>query len=93
MSGVTNIGVVTRELQDVEEGRADESGAIYKRRIPPVVEVYEINGPFFGEAEKFKDTLAEVSRKPKVLIIRMRHVLTMDSTVEGAQRQPPAPAD
>ena len=45
------------------------------------VEVYEINGPFFfGAAEKFKDTLAEVSRKPKVLIIRMRNVPAIDST-------------
>jgi SulP family sulfate permease len=44
-------------------------------------EVYEINGPFFfGAAEKFKDTLLEVSRKPKVLIIRMRNVPAIDST-------------
>ena len=44
-------------------------------------EVYEINGPFFfGAAEKFKDTLLEVSRKPKVLIIRMRKVPAIDST-------------
>ena len=49
--------------------------------MPPGVEVYEINGPFFfGAAEKFKDTLARVSRTPKVLIIRMRHVPAIDST-------------
>ncbi len=87
MSEVTNISLVTRDLQDVEEGMADEAGAIYKRQIPPGVEVYEINGPFFfGAAEKFKDTLAEVSRKPKVLIIRMRHVLAIDSTAIHALR-------
>jgi SulP family sulfate permease len=87
MSEVTNISLVTRDLQDAEEGGADDSGAIYRRRIPPGVEVYEINGPFFfGAAEKFKDTLAEVSRKPKVLIIRMRHVLAMDSTAMHALR-------
>jgi SulP family sulfate permease len=51
------------------------------------VEVYEINGPFFfGAAEKFKDTLGEVSRKPKVLIIRMRHVPAIDSTAMHALR-------
>ena len=87
MSEVTNISLVTRDLQDVAESGADDSGAIYRRRIPPGVEVYEINGPFFfGAAEKFKDTLAEVSRKPKVLIIRMRHVLAMDSTAMHALR-------
>ena len=49
------------------------------------MEVYEINGPFFfGAAEKFKDTLACVSRKPKVLIIRMRNVPAIDSTAMHA---------
>jgi SulP family sulfate permease len=45
------------------------------------VEVYEIDGPFFfGAAEKFKDTLGQVDRRPKFLIIRMRHVPAIDST-------------
>ena len=44
----------------------DDRGAIYRRQIPPGVEVYEINGPFFfGAAEKFKQTLGEVSRRPQ----------------------------
>ena len=49
--------------------------------------MYEINGPFFfGAAEKFKDTLSEVSKKPKVLIIRMRNVPAIDSTAMHALR-------
>ncbi len=85
MSEVTNITIVTRELNEDESGAADERGAIYRRRIPPGVEVYEINGPFFfGAAEKFKDTLARVSRKPRVLIVRMRHVPAIDSTAMHA---------
>ena len=53
--------------------------------VPPGVEVYEINGPFFfGAAEKFKETLSEVSRRPKVLIIRMRNVPAIDSTAMHA---------
>jgi SulP family sulfate permease len=57
------------------------------RRIPKGVEVYEINGAFFfGAAERFKDTLARVAKKPKVLIIRMRHVLVLDSTGMHALR-------
>ena len=51
----------------------------------PSVEVYEINGPFFfGAAEKFKQTLGEVSRRPKVLVIRMRNVPAIDSTAMHA---------
>jgi SulP family sulfate permease len=86
MAEVTNVIMVSQEFQDSGPG-ADQSGAIYRRHIPPGVEVYEINGPFFfGAAEKFKDTLGEVSRKPKVLIIRMRHVPAIDSTAMHALR-------
>jgi SulP family sulfate permease len=49
--------------------------------VPNGVEVYEVNGPFFfGAAETFKDTLGQIARKPKVLIIRMRNVPAIDST-------------
>src|SRR5206468_5757282 len=49
--------------------------------VPAGVDVYEINGPFFfGAAETFKDTLARVAGKPKVLILRMRRVPVIDGT-------------
>jgi sulfate permease, SulP family len=86
MAEVTNVTLVSREVQDPKPS-SDDSGAIYRRNVPPRVEVYEINGPFFfGAAEKFKDTLSEVSRKPKVLIIRMRNVPAIDSTALHALR-------
>jgi SulP family sulfate permease len=85
MAEVTNITVVRQEFEESGTSSGDERGAIYRRRIPPGVEVYEINGPFFfGAAEKFKDTLSEVSRKPKVLIVRMRNVPAIDSTAMHA---------
>jgi SulP family sulfate permease len=85
MAEVTNVTMVSREFDDGTAAVGDESGAIYRRRIPEGVEVYEINGPFFfGAAEKFKATLDQVSRRPKVLIVRMRHVLTIDSTAMHA---------
>ncbi len=85
MAEVTNVTVVSREFDDGAAGAGDDAGAIYRRRIPEGVEVYEINGPFFfGAAEKFKATLDQVSRRPKVLIVRMRHVPTIDSTAMHA---------
>ncbi len=58
--------------------RKGESGGDGFRRG---VEVFEINGPFFfGAADRFKDTLVQQARRPKVLILRMRHVPVMDST-------------
>jgi sulfate permease, SulP family len=86
MAEVTNVTLVSREFQDTGTS-GDHSGAIYRRSVPAGVEVYEINGPFFfGAAEKFKDTLAEVSKKPKVLIIRLRNVPAIDSTAIHALR-------
>jgi SulP family sulfate permease len=43
--------------------------------------VYELNGPFFfGAAEEFKETIAEMHRMPRVLILRMGNVPAGDST-------------
>ena len=85
MAEVTNVTAVSREFDEGLRGPSDDSGAIYRRQVPRDVEVYEINGPFFfGAAEKFKDTLASVSRKPRVLIIRMRNVPAIDSTAMHA---------
>jgi sulfate permease, SulP family len=82
MAEVTNVRALKQEFEDDDADRyaSDENG-VRTRDIPPGVEVYEINGAFFfGAAETFKDTLARIAGKPKVLIIRMRDVLLLDST-------------
>lgn len=82
MAEVTNVRAVTQEFEEDDADRsASEENGVRLRDIPPGVEVYEINGAFFfGAAETFKDTLAQIAGKPKVLIIRMRDVLLLDST-------------
>ena len=85
MAEITNITLVRQELDESAAPSANDGGAIYRRRIPAGVEVYEINGPFFfGAAEKFKAALGEVSRRPKVLVIRMRNVPAIDSSAMHA---------
>jgi sulfate permease, SulP family len=86
MAEVSNVRFVTRELADAPEDAGDPN-AVARRDVPRGVEVYEIEGPFFfGAAERFKDTLAEVSRKPRVLVVRMRNVPVIDSTAMHALR-------
>jgi len=82
MAEVTNVRALTQEFdEDPVDGSSSDETGILSRDIPPGVEVYEINGAFFfGAAETFKDTLARIAGKPKVLIIRMRNVLLLDST-------------
>jgi sulfate permease, SulP family len=79
MAEVTNINVISGELADAEG--ADDSSTEWLRRIPKGVQVFEINGPFFfGAAEKLKETLGSTNATPRVLILRMRNVLSIDST-------------
>ena len=81
MAEVTNVSMVTRELADADGDDEADPNAVRYRSVPQGVEVFEINGPFFfGAAEQFKDTLNQVARKPKVLIIRMRDVPAIDAT-------------
>jgi MFS superfamily sulfate permease-like transporter len=58
---------------------ANRSSAAPEAGVPAGVQVYEIDGPFFfGAAEKFKETIIELRRAPKVLVIRMRNVPAID---------------
>lgn len=83
MSEVTNIKDVTdhfkRPLSE-DEMRADPQ-AIARRQVPDGVVVYEAEGAFFfGVAELLRDTLDVVQNPPRVLILRMRRVLSVDAT-------------
>ena len=81
MAEVTNVSIVTRELADRDDEEEDDPNSVRRREVPRGVEVFEINGPFFfGAAEQFKDTLGQIAKKPRVLIIRMRDVPAIDST-------------
>jgi len=71
-------GADEAELAAIE---AKDPGAVTRRQIPPGVEVYEIDGPFFfGVADRLKDTLRLVERPPRIFILRMRRVPHIDAT-------------
>jgi sulfate permease, SulP family len=83
MTEVTNVGAVRNELDEAGDEFADQSDpySLAIRDIPPGVEVYEINGPFFfGVADRLKDTLKTLERPPRVFIFRMRRVPAIDAT-------------
>jgi SulP family sulfate permease len=83
MSEVTSLGVVKEEIDEVEDRKIDvkDRADLTRRFIPPGVEVFEINGPFFfGVADRLKDVLRGVQRPPRVFILRMRRVPAIDAT-------------
>ncbi|HEX2121250.1 MAG TPA: STAS domain-containing protein, partial [Thermoanaerobaculia bacterium] len=89
MSEVTNVEGVTGELRDLDAVDNPEDITLVRRRkrivggreIPPGVEVYAVNGPFFfGAADKLKDVMSEIAKPPRVFILRMRDVPAIDAT-------------
>lgn len=80
MSEVTQVGFVSRELQDADRDPAGVH-ADYPHDIPPDTQVFEIYGPFFfGAADRFKDSIRAIQKPPKALIMRLRHVPVIDAT-------------
>ncbi|MBP7554161.1 MAG: sulfate permease [Spirochaetes bacterium] len=82
MSNVSQTGKLSNSIDDEDE---TDSNSIKNKEIPKGVEVYEIYGSFFfGAAEKFKDQIKAIEKKPKILILRMRNVLMIDATALAA---------
>lgn len=78
MSDATQVTQVTETLSDQDETEARD---ISKLTVPKGVEVFEIYGSlFFGAIERFKDAMRSVKERPRVLILRMRHVQTIDAS-------------
>ncbi len=81
MADVTQVGYITSMMEDEEDTTDTDPNAIRRFTVPKGVEVFEVNGPFFfGAADRFKHVLQLIVSKPKVLILRMRTVLSMDAT-------------
>ncbi len=77
MAEVTEVKAL-RDVIDYENVESAENGGVF---LPHGVEVFEINGSFcFGAARKFTETLLASRSAPRVVILRMRHVLAMDAT-------------
>ncbi len=59
----------------------EESDAPIIEDIPEEIEVFELTGPlFFAAVDKFKSALRRLKYAPKVLIIRLRYVPSIDAS-------------
>jgi SulP family sulfate permease len=78
MSSETQVNLITENVRERDETEARDMSKLV---VPHGVEVFEIYGSlFFGAIERFKDAMKRVERSPRVLIIRMRHVVAIDAT-------------
>lgn len=81
---------VVKEIKGAyrDEEDRDDPQALSRKEIPSGIEIYEINGPFFfGMVSTFIETMNNVEKNPKVRILRMRHVPSIDATAINALRQ------
>jgi len=79
MNLVSNINVINDEF--VEDTELYDPFATNRLKVPEGVEIYEINGAFFfGAVEKFKNQMLKIGKSPKVRIIRMKRVPSIDSS-------------
>jgi len=90
MAEISDVKAITEEIK--EEIKEDDSESPQphlpddtdNKNIPPGVQVFEVNGPFFfGAIDRFKNLIFDyLSKKnlPKVMVLRMRHVSVIDAT-------------
>ncbi len=82
-SDLGQVAAMSKWMEEGEGGLAEEKDpdAISRKKVPPGVEVYEINGPFFfGIADSLQHVLPNMERPPKVFVLRMRKVPAIDAT-------------
>jgi SulP family sulfate permease len=73
----TDVLINELALGDMGKNTAASIRALYRKDV----EIYEITGPFFfGVADMLQNTLRGLAKSPRVLILRMRDVPTIDST-------------
>lgn len=78
MAKSSNVRFADGEISDAEFGSEMSHEKLKK---PENVEIVEISGPlFFGASYKIKEAVRYMDKKPRVLIIRMRHVPVIDAT-------------
>jgi SulP family sulfate permease len=81
MAETTEVQSISDALREEAKEEGEAAAQARHARVPRDVEVYDINGPFFfGAAEKFRDALGQVSKRPRALILDMENVPVIDST-------------
>jgi SulP family sulfate permease len=81
MAETTEVSAISDQFSHDEDEPDHDPDSLNDRVIPKEVQVFEINGPFFfGAAEKFKYAMSAIDRPAPILILRMRHALSLDAT-------------
>jgi len=77
MESVTTVRLLTAENDNEQAG----DNSVRGKDVPPGVVLFRFEGPlFFAAAEKLEFALRAHTGKPRIIILRLRHVPMMDAT-------------
>jgi SulP family sulfate permease len=78
MSKETQVDLITANLNDDDEFQSRDISGL---EIPKGIEVFEVYGSlFFGAVAQFRESIRILGERPKVIILRMRNVLSIDAS-------------
>ncbi len=74
--------------KDVDEFASPNRAVVQREALPPGVESFKLNGPFFfGAAAHFEQVLARAGGRPRAIILDMEGVPLIDSTGAATLRK------
>ncbi|MFZ5831732.1 MAG: SulP family inorganic anion transporter [Planctomycetota bacterium] len=82
MADASSVQAIAKEAEIGDElAYLKDPNSVDSREVPAGVEVYEVNGPlFFGTADRLQGVFRALLRPPKIFILRMRKVATIDAS-------------
>ncbi|AHH22636.1 sulfate permease [Chlamydia muridarum] len=86
MKRMSDLSDVISTAQYFDESEQPQNDLLFsKNEVPPFTEIYEINGPFFfGIADRLKNLLNEIEKPPRIFILCMTRVPTIDASAMHA---------
>lgn len=88
MADVTEINELTRDAAEEDDSFTPSFDRSILGKLPDHIQVYEVNGPlFFGAADKFLEAINQVDGKTKYIVLRLKHVPSMDATAVQALKR------
>ncbi len=81
MSDATQVQLISSTIRQQENEEQSELSEYDDLDIPRDTQVYQVQGAlFFGAVEQFKETMNSIHEKPRVFILHMRNVLSIDAS-------------
>ncbi len=81
MSDATQMNLISSSLRQQEHDAGIDQPEIRRPDLPSDMIVYEVQGAlFFGAVEQFKETMSQINVKPRVFVLSLQNVLSIDAS-------------